>query len=103
MKHFLIRYRRKEGTREEWHRDIANFIAALNSAPAVKGQISYRCMRIGDGDDYMHIAGAANEAATKALQQTGFFPRYTARTKEVSGGTVEVLPLEVIAQTEFGA
>jgi hypothetical protein len=101
MKHFMIKYRRKEVPAEQWHKDITNFIAALNEDPAVKGQISYRCMKIGNSDDYYHIAGAANEAATKALQQTTFFPAYTARTKEVSGGEVEVLPLEIIAETAF--
>jgi hypothetical protein len=101
MKHFMIKYRRKDVPAEQWHKDIANFIAALNEDPAVKGQISYRCMKIGNSDDYYHIAGAASEAATKALQQTAFFPAYTARTKEVAGGVVEVLPLEIIAETTF--
>ena len=78
MKHFMIKYRRKDVPAEQWHKDITNFIAALNEDPAVKGQISYRCMKIGNSDDYYHIAGAANEAATKALQQTTFFPAETA-------------------------
>lgn len=103
MKHFMIRYRRKNATAEQWHRDIANFIAALDSDPAVKGKISYRCMKGRDGDDYYHLAATADEAATKALQQTAFFPAYTARTKQVAGGEVEVLPLEIIAETAFRA
>ena len=101
MKHFMIRYRRKDATKDQWHQDIAQFIAALDEDPAVKGKISYRCMKLRDSDDYFHIAGAADDAATKALQQTDFFPRYTARTKYVAGGEVEVLPPEMIAETAF--
>ena len=33
MKTFLIKYRFKEGSPEDWHRHIGRFIAALDSAP----------------------------------------------------------------------
>ena len=102
MKYFMIRYSRQNATEAEWHKDIAAFIANLDADPAVRGKISYRCMKRRDGTDYYHLAAAADEAATKALQQTEFFPRYTARTKEV-GGTIDVFPLDIIAETKFRA
>ena len=99
MKQFLIRYRRTQGTEEEWHRDIAAFIAALDNDPELKGKISYRCMKIRDSPDYFHIATPADEQAVKTLQQRDFFKRYTEKTKLVAGGDVVVSPLEIIAET----
>ncbi len=32
MKHFLIKYRRENGSEDEWHQDIARFIAALEES-----------------------------------------------------------------------
>jgi quinol monooxygenase YgiN len=101
MKYFLIKYRFQDGSREAWHREIAEFIAALNADPAIAGKIVYRCMRRRDGDDYYHFAGAADDQAIKALQSLARFAHYTEETKRVSGNTVEVLPLEVIAETNF--
>jgi hypothetical protein len=101
MKHFMIRYRRTNGSEEAWHQEIARFIAALDSDPAVKGKISYRCMKRRDGTDYFHIAGAADDQAVKALQQSAFFPQYNEHTKRIAGGEVEVIPLETIAETAF--
>ena len=102
MKHFLIKYRFKAGTREEWHQAIAAFIAALDSDPALKGKITYRCMKSQEGLDYYHLASAADGEAIKALQEREFFKLYTEKTKLVAGGEVEVLPLEVIAETAQG-
>jgi hypothetical protein len=99
MKHFLIKYRLINGDREQWHRDIAAFIDAIQTNPALNGRISYRCMRSREGADYYHLAAAADEQAIKALQSSDFFKRYTERTRHVAGGEVEVLPLEIIAET----
>ena len=99
MKHFLIKYRLKNGSEEQWHQDIAGFISALDHDPALSGKISYRCMKIRGGSDYYHLAAAADEDAIKALQGREFFSRYTEQTKLVAGGEVEVLPLEIIAET----
>ena len=101
MKHFLIKYRFKSGTREQWHGEITRFIAALEKDPAVKGKISYRCMKNRKDDDYYHFAAAADDAAIKALQERAFFAPYTEATKVAAGGEVEVIPLEIIAATEF--
>jgi hypothetical protein len=104
MKHFLIKYRFTHGTREAWHQEIARFIAALEADEALKGRISYRCMRIkNETNDYYHLAAAADDQTVKALQANAFFKHYTEETKRVSGGTVEVLPLEIIAETAFRA
>ncbi len=103
MKHFLIKYRHKSGSQEDWHKAIAGFIAALNSDPAVKGKIAYRCLKNRDGTDYYHLAGAADEDASKALSSQAFFKRYQEQTKQAAGGEVEVVPLEMIAETEFRA
>jgi hypothetical protein len=99
MKQFLIKYRFSTGTQEEWHRDIAEFIANLDSDPVLKGRISYRCMKNAKDSDYYHLARAADDQAPKDLQQRGWFKRYTEKTRLVAGGEVEVLPLEIIAET----
>jgi hypothetical protein len=99
MKYFLIKYRFQNGSQESWHRDIAAFIAAVDGDPDLKGKISYRCMKARDGADYYHLAGAADDAAVKALQSKEFFRRYTDKTRIAGGGAVDVVPLETIAET----
>ena len=103
MKYFMIKYRRSSGHEADWHRHIADFIARLDSDPAVKGKISYRCLKRRDGTDYFHIAGAVDDQAIKALQQSAFFRSYNEETRKVAAGEVEVIPLEVIAETAFRA
>jgi hypothetical protein len=100
MKHFMIRYRFQGGSEPEWHEDIERFIAALDNDPVLHGRITYRCMKIRDGSDYFHLAAAADDQAIKALQEKDFFKHYTERTRLVSGGSVEVVPLVVIAETK---
>jgi hypothetical protein len=68
MKHFLIKYRHTTGTTEDWHREIASFIAALDGDPALKGKIGYRCMKGRDGADYYHLATVFDDTARVALQ-----------------------------------
>ena len=99
MKHFMIRYTRSSASEADWHRDIAAFIKALDDDPDLKGKISYRCMKLRDAPDYVHLAAAADEQAVKALQGKEFFKRYTEKTREVSGGGVTVTPVEIIAET----
>jgi hypothetical protein len=99
MKQFLIKYRFTHGTKEEWHQDIARFIANLDSDLVLKGRISYRCMKNAKDSDYYHLARAADDQAPKELQQRDWFKLYTEKTRLVAGGEVEVLPLEIIAET----
>jgi quinol monooxygenase YgiN len=99
MKHFLIKYRLQNASQDAWHNDVAEFIAALDGDPALRGKISYRCMKSRDGADYYHLAEAADEQAIKALQSSPFFSRYTEKTKQAAGGRVDVLPLEIVAET----
>jgi len=99
MKHFLIKYRLKNGSEEQWHQDIVRFISALDNDPALRGKISYRCMKRRGGSDYYHLAVAADDHAIQALQSREFFSRYTEQTKLAAGGEVEVLPLEIVAET----
>jgi hypothetical protein len=100
MKHFLIKYRFQDGSPEAWRDEIERFIAALEADETLNGRIAYRCMKAANGSgEYYHLAAAADEEASKALQQRDFFKLYTAETKRVSGGTVEVLPLTIIAET----
>ena len=100
MKQFLIKYRLQNATPEAWHQDVAAFIAAIDSDPALQGKISYCCMKNRDGSDYYHLATAADDAAVKALQQSAFFSRYTEKIGQVAGGSVEVLPLEILADAQ---
>jgi hypothetical protein len=51
MKQFLIKYRRTNGTTEDWHGEIGRFIAAIDADPALKGKIGYRCLKARDGED----------------------------------------------------
>ena len=99
MKHFLIKYRFQNGTAEAWHEHIRQFIAWLDTEPTVKGKISDRCLKERDGPGYDHLAAASDEQAIKTLQSQDFFKRYTEESKRVAGGEVEVVPLELIAQT----
>ena len=101
MKRFLIRYRLKHGSAEQRHGEMAAFIAALDGDPAFAGKIGYRCLKGKDGD-YYHIVTAEDEA-TQALQDRDFFKAYTAQTKTAAGGEVEVLPLELVAETRHRA
>jgi hypothetical protein len=98
MKHFMITYQLRNGTTQDWHREIGRFISALNADPELAGKISYRCMKNRDDAGYFHLA-AADEAAVKTLQQRDFFKHYTERTREVAGGEVTVTPIELIDAT----
>jgi len=103
MKHFIIRYRFKNGSPDEWHRRVRAFIAAIDGDPELAGKISYRCIKTRDGADYYHLAAVADDAAVQALQQREFFKSYSEATRQVAGGEVEVLPLEIVAQTQGAA
>ena len=102
MEHFLIKYRLQNGSADAWHRDVGGFIAALDADPTLRGKITYRCMKSRDGTHYFHLATAADDQAVKALQPSPFFARYTEKTKQAAGGAVDVLPLEIIAETKGG-
>ena len=99
MKQFLIKYRHTNGTTEDWHKEIATFIASIDGDPALKGKVGYRCMRGKDSADYYHIATVFDDRGRVALQERPFFKHYTEKTRAISGGTVEVVPLETIAAT----
>jgi hypothetical protein len=103
MKYFLIKYTFSKGSPEDWQLDIARFIAALDSDPTLSGKISYRCLKHKQGSDYYHFAAAADDRAAAELGERDFFKHYTERSDFVSGGTVEVLPLDLIAETAFRA
>lgn len=103
MKHFLIKYTFKNGTREAWHEEIARFISALENDPKLRGRIAYRCMKVRDSDEYYHVAAAADDAAPGDLNAADFFKRYTEASDAASGGTLEVLPLDILAETAFRA
>jgi hypothetical protein len=102
MKYFLIKYRFAAGSHEDWHRDIARFIAAIESDPVLKGRISYRCMKANNAsEDYYHLAATADDEAAKALQERDFFKDYSGEMRRVSGGSLEVVPLTTISETSF--
>jgi hypothetical protein len=99
MKYFTIKYKFQNGSPEDWHQHIATFIAALTSDPVLKDRISYRCMKYKASSEYVHLASATDDEAIRTLQSREFFQRYTEHTKLVAGGSVEVSPLEIIAET----
>jgi hypothetical protein len=95
----MIKYQFANGTTEEWLREIGRFIAALDNDPELKGRIIYRCMKNRDDSSYYHLASAADEQAIKTLQARDFFKHYTEKTRQVAGGEVAVMPMELIAET----
>jgi hypothetical protein len=100
MKYSIIKYQFANGTADDWHSEVARFIAALDSDPELKGRISYRCMKHRDDGSYFHLAGAADDAAVKTLQSRDFFKAYQAKTRATAaGGNVTVTPIELIAET----
>ena len=100
MKYSIIRYQFANGSPDDCHREVARFIAALDSDPELKGRISYRCMKSRGASGYFHLAGAADDMAIKTLQSRDFFRAYQARTHDIAaGGNVTVTPMELIAET----
>jgi hypothetical protein len=99
MKQFLIRYRRTTATAEAWHEDIKRFIAQIEADPELRGRLAYRCMKVHDSDEYLHLATPTDDAVVKALQSRDWFNRYNEQTRAAAGGSVEVLPLEIVAET----
>jgi|SRR5271168_403979 len=99
MKYVLIKYHFKGGSEKRWHEDIANFVSALDNDPDLRGKISYRSLKNSKGLDYYHLAIVADDETVKILNNKDFFSRYTEETKRAAGGEVEVLPLELIAET----
>ena len=100
MKTFLIKYQLVNGSPEDWHPHIAAFVAAVDNDPELHGRITYRCMKAREGSDYYHLATAADDDAVKMLQTREFFSRYTDQSDLVAAGGVEVVPLEIVAQTQ---
>jgi hypothetical protein len=101
MKQFMIRYRRASADAETWHREIAAFIAAVDGDPELRGRIGYRVMRLGDGDEYLHIATPADDQAVKTLQSRDFFKRYNERVRAVAAdGKVDVTGLKLVGETK---
>ena len=101
MKRFLIAYTFRLDADAEvvWQRTVADFIAELDRDPVLAGRIGYRCMRAKAGGAYYHLAEPADDEAAAVLQTRDYFRRYTDETRRVAGGTVEVTPLETIAET----
>jgi len=99
VKHFMITYRLKDGMEDVRHRDITAFIAAIDADPALRGKLSYQCMKRSGGSEYYHLATAADPATVQALQSREFFSRYTDQTEVAAEGEVEVTPMEMIAET----
>jgi hypothetical protein len=103
MKQFLIKYTRTAGSEDEWRSAIGRFIAALQADADLSGRIAYRCLKRSGGDDYYHLATTADETAAAALQTRDWFKRYSEGMRAVAGGKVEVIPLELVGETEGSA
>jgi quinol monooxygenase YgiN len=101
MKRSLIAYtyRLDAGSRAAWHRQVAEFIEQLDKDPELGGRIRYRCMRARESESYYHLAEVADDQAVATLRERPYFKRYTEETKRVGGDSVDVTPLETIAET----
>jgi len=101
MKQFLISYRFAEGSSEEaWHQEVHRFIAAIEADADLSGKLSYKCFKSLKGPEYYHLATPVDEATTELLGTKEFFKKYTEETERVSGNTVTVTPLELVAGTK---
>ena len=99
VKYNLIKYHFTNGSEDDWRREVEQFVKALNDDSGLRGKIAYRAMRTPEGD-YYHIAASVDDSATKELVHRDFFEAYTQKVEHASAGGVEVLPLEIIAETE---
>jgi hypothetical protein len=99
MKHFMIKYELRNGTKEAWHREVNRFIKAIDADPELKGRIGYRVLKNRDDGNYFHLASVADDAAQKVLQSREYFKAYQAMTRQASGGEVTATPIEWIDQT----
>ena len=100
MKHFLIKYRLRHGSAEDWHRQIAEFVSALDTDPDLKGRITYRVLKPVGGDEYYHLATAMDDEAVAILQAKDVFKRHNERTRLAAGEDVRGVPLEIIVETQ---
>jgi len=86
MKQFLIKYQLKVGTEEQRRDEMVAFIAAMNGDPAVKGRISYRCMKVPGKPDYWHIVTAEDDASIVAMGGSGIESQPTRATEAAVRG-----------------
>jgi hypothetical protein len=100
MRHFLIKYRLRHGSAEDWHRRIAEFVSALDTDPDLKGRIAYWVLKPVGGDDYYHLATVMDDKAVGILQAKDFFKRHSERTRLAAGEDVKGVPLEIVAETK---
>lgn len=101
MKHSMIRYQFANGAEAEWRAEIARFIAELDSDPRLAGRVAYRCMKVRNEPAYYHLAVADDDDTVRALQGSDFFKRYQEATRRVAAdGRVEVVPIDIIAETK---
>jgi hypothetical protein len=101
MPQSIITYTFTTGARDDWHRQIAALVAAMNTDPDLKGRIAYRVLKERNGDRYWHIASAVDDAALKALQDKDYFRRYQAANRRIGGNSHQVVGTETIAETDF--
>lgn len=101
MPQSIIAYTFRSGSEDEWRRRIATMVGQMNADPDLKGRIAYRVLKERSGQRYWHVASAVDDAALKALQSKDYFRSYQAATREASGGAVEVIGTETVAETDF--
>jgi hypothetical protein len=92
-----LRERLQFAAQDAWS-DLPGSLCA-SEEPGSDLAIAQGSVPVRDGIDYYHLAFAVDDRAIKTLQERDFFKRYTEKTKFVAGGEVEVLPLEVVAET----
>jgi hypothetical protein len=102
MKRFVIKYTHhpESGPLEEWHKRVREFISALDGDAELMGRITYRCMKVKDSGDHYHLVEAEDDVPN-LLAQREWFKAYTAETKRVAGGEIEVMSMETIAETKL--
>jgi len=72
----------------------------LGKRSEAQGRIAYRCMKVRDSDDYFHFATAVDDGAPGDLGEAASSST-TPKRRTPPRRTLEVLPLEVVAETSF--
>ena len=73
MKHFLIKYRFKDGSPEAWRGEIERFIAAVEADTTLNGRIAYRCMKADNGSgEYYHLAATTGRRSVEGAAAARF-------------------------------
>jgi hypothetical protein len=86
---------------EDWEHEVLAFVRAIDRDPSLRGRVSYRCLKEGDGVSFCHIAAAVNDAAVDDLKERPFFRPYSAKLRAIAKCEPEFTKMQVVGGTEI--